>query len=154
MPEQRTALVQALHILSRRDHSEAELRRKLTGKGFSDDDQDEALARLHELGYVNDQRFARCFAESAIRNGKGFGFRLRMELVRRGIAESVINETLAALADDYDELTTLRELLARKFRDFDPSRADERRKRRVIGYFQRRGFSLASIVRLFSDEGV
>lgn len=154
MREQRTALTQALHILSRRDHSEAELHRKLSLKGYGTDEQAEALARLRQLGYVDDRRFARSFAESALRNGKGFGFRLRVELQRRGIAEAVIEETLAALAGEYEEQTLLAQLLERKFRDFDPQRADERQKRRIIGYFQRRGFPLATIVRVFSKEGV
>jgi regulatory protein len=43
--------------------------------------------------------------------------------------------------------------MARKFEGFDPQRADERQKRRVISYFQRRGFSIAAILRVFRDRG-
>ncbi|HOP41845.1 MAG TPA: RecX family transcriptional regulator [Geobacteraceae bacterium] len=42
--------------------------------------------------------------------------------------------------------------MARKFEGFVPQQADERKKRRVISYFQRRGFSLAAIVRVFRDS--
>ncbi len=153
MPEARSPLALALNLLSRRDHSEAELRKKLIPKGFSTEALDEALARLKSAGYLDDRRFARSFAESALRNGRGYGFRLRLELSRRGIADEIIEETLAALGDEYEEVTTLSELMARKFEGFDPHQADERQKRRVISYFQRRGFSLAAIIRVFRDRG-
>lgn len=153
MPEVRTPLALALNLLSRRDHSEAELRKKLFPKGCSAEALDEAMARLKDAGYLDDRRFAHSFAESALRNGRGYGFRLRMELSRRGIADEIIEETLAALGDEYEEITTLSELMARKFEGFDPQQADERQKRRVISYFQRRGFSLAAIVRVFRDRG-
>jgi regulatory protein len=153
MPEARPPLALALNLLSRRDHSEAELRRKLSPKGFSAKALDETMTRLKAAGYLDDRRFAQSFAEAAIRNGRGYGFRLRLELSRRGISDEVIEDTLAALDTEYDEITTLSELMARKFEGFDPQQAEERQKRRVISYFQRRGFSLAAIVRVFRDRG-
>ncbi|MGA7829323.1 MAG: regulatory protein RecX [Geobacteraceae bacterium] len=153
MPEARTPLSLALNLLSRRDHSEAELRRKLAPKGFSAEELDEVMARLKNAGYLDDRRFAHGFAESALRNGRGYGFRLRMELSRRGIAEEIVEDTLTALGAEYEEVATLSELMARKFEGFDPHQADDRQKRRVISYFQRRGFSLAAIIRVFHDRG-
>ena len=69
------------------------------------------------------------------------------------LPDEIIEDILAALGDEYDEMTTLSELMARKFEGFDPQQAEERQKRRVISYFQRRGFSLAAIVRVFRDRG-
>jgi len=152
MPEARPPLALALNLLSRRDHSEAELRRKLAPKGFPAEELDTAMTRLRDAGYLNDRRFARSFAEAAIRNGRGYGFRLRLELSRRGIPDEIIEDTLASLGAEYEEIATLSELMARKFEGFDPQRADERQKRRVISYFQRRGYSLAAIVRVFRDK--
>jgi regulatory protein len=151
MPEARPLLALALNLLSRRDHSEAELRRKLSTKGFSAEELDAVMTRLLDAGYLDDRRFAHSFADAAIRNGRGYGFRLRMDLSRRGIQDEIIEDTLATLGTEYDEITTLSELMERKFKGFDPQRADERQKRRVISYFQRRGFSLAAIVRVFRD---
>jgi len=152
MPETRTPLALALNLLSRRDHSEAELRRKLAPKGFLPEELDKAMTRLKEAGYLDDSRFAHSFAEAAIRNGRGYGFRLQLELSRRGIQDEIVENTLADLGAEYEEIATLSELMARKFEGFDPQQADERQKRRVISYFQRRGFSLAAIVRVFRDK--
>lgn len=148
------ALGIALAMLSRRDHSETEVRRRLSAKGFPDEVIDGVVARLGEVGYLDDRRFARAFAESAIRNGRGYGFRLRHDLSRRGVDEAVVAEALDELSTEYDELAVLSALMARKFADFDPLTADERRRRRVMAYFQRRGFSLAAIVQVMrGSEG-
>lgn len=146
------ALGIALAMLSRRDHSETEVRRRLAAKCFSDEVIDGVVARLGEAGYLDDRRFARVFAESAIRNGRGYGFRLRHDLSRRGVDEATIADALDELGAEYAELSVLAGLMARKFADFDPQTADERRKRRVIGYFQRRGFSLAAIAQVMRDR--
>jgi regulatory protein len=151
MDEARRALGIALNMLSRRDHSEAEVRRRLAAKGFSHDTGDEVIAGLREVGYLNDRRFARAYAESAIRNGRGYGFRLRLDLSRRGIDEEIIADAMDEVGAEYDEITTLTGLMARKFAGFDPRQADDRLKRRVVGYFQRRGFSLAAIVRVMRE---
>jgi regulatory protein len=152
MDETKSAFGIALKALSRRDHSEAEIRRKLVTRNFSLDTINEVVTGLLDAGYLNDARFARTFAECAIRNGRGYGFRIRVDLLRRGIAEDLIVEALGTLGAEYEESATLAELLARKFPDFDPQGADDRQKRRVLGYFQRRGFSLAAIVRVLRDR--
>jgi regulatory protein len=153
MNESKKALAHALKILSRRDHCESELRRKLSSKGFSPAAIDETVARLTDAGYLNDGRYARQWAESAIRNGRGYGFRLRLDLSRRGVPEEIIADTISGLDLEYDEVATLTELMARKFAGFDPQQADDRQKRRVIGYFQRRGYTLAAIVTVLRDVG-
>jgi regulatory protein len=152
MDERKSAFGIALKALSRRDHSEAEIRRKLVTKNFSPDTINEVVAGLLDAGYLNDARFARAFGESAIRNGRGYGFRIRLDLGRRGIAEEIISESLGRLGAEYEESATLAELMAKKFPDFDPQGEDDRQKRRVVGYFQRRGFSLAAIVRVLRDR--
>lgn len=152
MDETRRALGIALNILSRRDHSEVEVRRRLSAKGFLPEIIDEVIAGLREAGYLNDRRFARVYAESAIRNGRGFGFRLRLDLSRRGIDEELIADTMDEVDAEYDEIATLTGLMAKKFTGFDPRQADDRLKRRVVGYFQRRGFSLAAIIRVMRDR--
>jgi regulatory protein len=152
MDETKSAFGIVLRALSRRDHSEAEIRRKLSTRNFSSDTIDEVVAGLLDAGYLNDARFARSFAESAIRNGRGYGFRIRVDLLRRGIAEDIIVEALGTLGAEYEESAVIVELLAKRYPDFDPLRADDREKRRVLGYFQRRGFSLTAIVRVLRDR--
>ncbi len=151
MDEAQRAYVYVLKVLSRRDHSEAELRGKLTGRGISPDTAEETIGRLKQSGYLDDRRFALHWAESAIRNGRGYGFRLRCELSRRGISQEIASQVAEQVSAAYDEAETIKALVARKFPRFAADSADDRQKRRIVGYLQRRGFSLAAVLKLFHD---
>jgi regulatory protein len=150
--EGKRALAAALRILTRRDMSSAELSRRVTGRGFTEALAGETVARLQEMGYLDDRRFARQWAESAIRNGRGYGPRLRLDLARQRVPDEIAAEVLASLAAEYDETDTLATLLARKFTGFNPSSATDREKRRVVQYLQRRGFSIAAIFEAFRKK--
>jgi regulatory protein len=150
LDEGKRALASALRILTRRDMSSAELSRRLTDRGFPEALAGETVTRLRDAGYLDDRRFARQWAESAIRNGRGYGPRLRLELMRQRIPDEIAAEVLGSLAAEYDEKETLANLLARKFAGFNPSSSTDREKRRVVQYLQRRGFSIAAIFEAFS----
>ena len=136
----------ALRVLALRDHSETELRRKLKQKGYDEAGVEGILARLKELGYLDDARFARSFAESAIRNGRGYGARLKLELSRRGVAGSIIQGTLAELGEEFGEAQVLSRTIERRYPGFDPQQASEKEKRKVVAYLQRKGFTLSAIL--------
>jgi regulatory protein len=141
----------ALKLLARRDHSEAELVRKLEERGLAGTGVAELLATLRAQGYLDDRRFALRWAELAVAGGRGFGPRLRFELSRRGIPGEIIVEVLERIAATHDEEETLSALMASKFPRFDPERADPREKLRVFRYLQRRGFSPSAIHMLFRN---
>lgn len=138
----------AYRLLGRRDHSAAELRRKLLQRGFQDEIVQALLDRLTESGFLNDRRFAERWVEAALTSGRSFGPRLRMELQRRGIASELAAEVSARATTEIDEHAALRELVARKMPTFDPLTASDRERRRIFGYLQRRGFSTAAIISL------
>lgn len=146
MERERTPLSSALDILSRRDHSEAELARKLRRKGFGEEEVEGAVGRLRELGYLDDRRIAGRLAETAVASGRMVGERLRGDLTRRGITRAIAEEALAAASAGHDERSAVTELLGRKFPGFDPGSADPKQKRRIVGWFQRRGYSLAAVL--------
>ncbi len=149
--EGKRALASALRILTRRDLSVAELTRRLKDRGISDTLVEQTVARLEESGYLDDRRFARQWCESAIRNGKGYGPRLRQDLARQGVPAEIVADLLASMAVEYDEMETLTTLISRKFSGFDPVSASDREKRRVMQYLQRRGFSPAVIFQAFRE---
>ncbi|GFO68648.1 regulatory protein RecX [Geomonas limicola] len=148
-----TPMESALRVLTLRDHSEAELRRKLKEKGFSEG-VEETVVRLKELGYLDDARFARSYATSALRNGRGYGSRIKQELARRGVAEAIIRETLAELDQEFDEGELLRETIERRFASFDVKSAPDKEKRKVVGYLSRKGFSLRAIFAALNYQSI
>jgi len=135
----------ALDLLSRRDRSEAEVRRRLREKGIADTEIDAVLARLRELNYLDDRRLAERIVAAALSTGRGYGVRLALDLAKRGIPRDISDETLSRLAGEYDQQDLVRDLLTRKFPAFDPATADNREKARVMNYLLRRGFSRSAV---------
>ena len=89
------ALAAGTRLLSHREHSAAELRRKLDQRGFDADTIDTTLAELTELGLVDDSRFGEHWVRS--RRSRGFGpLKIRAELRQRGVDDGVSGRVLAA----------------------------------------------------------
>jgi regulatory protein len=130
-----------MRLLTRRDHSEAEIVRKLAGANFEPRVVSLVITRLKELGVINDLRFARIWAESAIRNRRSFGPKLKAELSAKGISPEIIGQTLQQLAETVNENDAAVVLLRRKFPEFTPDGAPLNLKRRVYNFLLRRGIS-------------
>jgi regulatory protein len=141
------AYVCALRLLTARDYTELRLREKLKIRDYEDADIDTALVRMKSEGWVNDRRYAERFSESALASGRYFGLRLRQELRRRGIPQDIICEVLCRVLEDHDEADEIRSILGRRFSTFSFSTANDKEKRRAVGFLQRRGFGLSAIMR-------
>jgi regulatory protein len=138
-----------LRILARRDHSIAELKRKLVQRSFHPELVESVISSLAESGYLNDRRFAAHWAESAIENSRCFGNRLKAELSRKGVDRSVIAEIAAQVMEERGESDCLLKLVEKRYPGFDPAALDNREKQRIFGFLQRRGFSTSAIMEMF-----
>lgn len=144
--------LRALNLLTRRDHTTAELKRKLAIRGFAADSTAGLLAQLTEEGYLDDKRFAERWTESAMRNGRGYGLRILQELQKRGISREIATEAVAAATAEYPELDSLAAIVSKRFSAFDPAAAPTKEKQRVYSYLQRRGFSIHAITGFFTNR--
>ncbi len=135
----------AINLLSRRDHSTAELRSKLRRKGFSDEEIEDTIERCCNSRYLDDRRFALGRTRVLMESGKAVGPRLEMELRRAGIDATLAEDTIAQIGEDYDPDQVLSELLQRRYPGFCYTTANAREKTRVFNFFLRRGFSRAQI---------
>ena len=136
----------ALRILTRRDHSQAELRKRLSDKGFDAEQIETTLQRCLDLGYLDDARYALNRAASLMNQGRAVGHRVLADLRQRGVSDELAEQALAAAREGYDEETLLADLLARRFPGFNFNTAPASDKRRVVKFFQRRGFPIDRIL--------
>lgn len=91
--EYTTALDKALSYLSVRPRSEREIRDYLKGKGYLSSVADKVSQRLEELGYLDDEAYARQYIDE---NKSRYGtLRLKNELIKRGVDRNIIGEQLA-----------------------------------------------------------
>ncbi len=128
-------------LLSYRARTAAELRTRLARKGFGPEVVQATLDRLRELGLVNDEQFARQFAEDRVSLGQKGKWRVRAELARRGVAREQIEQAIAGAPDE----TAAARSAALKFRERNRRLEPDVLKRRLYGFLARRGFSLDTI---------
>lgn len=133
----------ALSYLSRRMHSRKELARKLATAQFAPETIEAALARLQDLGYVNDEEFARQKLQQAQRKLVGER-RAIAELLKSGVkgdtARHAARDHFSA-ADAQDNAAKLIDKNLPRLQRLDPLAA----KRRLIALLQRRGFDYDTI---------
>lgn len=137
--ESRRALTRekALEYLSRRAMSRKELEKKLTDKGYDEEDAAHCAAWLSERGLIDDASYAAAVARHCSAKGYGPG-RIRSELSRRGIDRDMWDEVLGAAPRDDSKID--------KFissRLTDPEDRDQVRK--VSAALFRRGYSWEDI---------
>jgi regulatory protein len=131
------ALKFAYRSLNRRDRTEVELRRLLEARGIAAEVIEEALALLREQGYVDDDAYARRFAEDRRRLDAWGAERIERRLLAAGVAPEHVERAVAQ--DPRWELDAAVDLLRRRFPD---PPADDRDRARALGLLVRRGYDL------------
>jgi len=134
----------ALWYLGRRDYGARELRQRLLrprpDKPLPNEgDVDRAIARLLELGLLNDARYAQRLAEALSRNGYG-ARAIAFELKKRGL-----DEVVEAPVTDSERIT---ELLSSKYAS---KLGDEKGRQAVFNALIRKGFGYADIRNAMKD---
>jgi regulatory protein len=136
---ERTAYERALLRLSRRDHTEAELRRVLRARGHEEAEVEEALARLRAQRYLDDASFAERFSRSRVETHRMGRMRIRRDLRQRGVKREVAEAGLRRALHDASEAEALEAVARRYWKQHD---RDEPalRVRRLWAFLLRRGF--------------
>ena len=131
----------ALGYLSRREHSRAELSRKLTPHLGEGDSLDTLLDALEREGWLSNERFV----ESVVhRRGIRLGTsRIVHELKRNGIDETLIQDAGTELKKT--ELTRAREVWSKKFGEPPTTPAERAKQARFLAT---RGFNGGTIVKV------
>ena len=139
LSEEQKAVSAALKFLSVRPRSVSEMAKKLKLKKYSPGAIEEALETLKKQGFLDDEKFAKTFADSSLRSRSAGRRKLKFDLKQKGLAEDVIERTLGGLKD-YDETEIVRELVAKRMRTMTGV-PEQARRRRIFGFLQRRGYS-------------
>lgn len=133
------AIDKCYDLLSRRDHSVKELKRKLL-RTVDEQYADKAIERMLDLGYLDDEKYAQklvqYLAESK-RMSKSF---IKQEMFKRGLNQELIS---VAMEDyEFDSVSSIVELILTKYRN--KLNADDGNKK-VINALLRKGFSYSDI---------
>lgn len=142
--ENRNALDTVFRLLGIRSRSEKELVQRLRKKKFSPAAIDRAVARVKELGYVNDAKFAREWVRYRTQQGKGPEL-IKAELKLKGISPEILSEALSELkGSPENEVQRIKDIAERKMKQMqgvEPKKAAQR----LVGFLARRGFGIDAI---------
>jgi regulatory protein len=115
---------------------------------------DRVVARLKELKYLSDTRFAADYTRLRKENEKFGQRRVKQDLAQKGVHKDLIASTLAKAYEDVDEVVLAREYIARK-RMKRPSGVDAKKETaRVMGRLMRAGFSAGAIYKVLREWDV
>lgn len=156
-------LDRALGLLSRRDHSEAELRRKLAvppvarrrfceltdaqpATAVSQGEIDQTIAYCHDHDWLDDGRFARRYVSRRSKQGYGEQ-RIRLELLQKGINRDDIDAAFAEA--EIDRTAQAFAVTVKKFGQ--PLPVEPQTKIKVQRYLFSRGFSFDEIRSIYTN---
>ena len=140
----------ALRHLGRRGFATADLARRLERKGHGRAAVASAVARLEELGLLDDAAFARRFVETRSARGRGPA-RLRRDLIALGVPDRHIDGALAAQWPGGADLAHLvRPLAERRARQLGALPKPVLR-RRVLAFLARRGYAGSEVGKVVAD---
>lgn len=135
----------AMYLISFRDYSEKELFSKLN-RDYDESAAKKAVARMRDLGLVNDLKFAQKYARELLFNNHFSKRRAEFELLQKGIDRDAVCDILAGL--EYDAVEQIKILVDKKYR---LAYSDEKVKKRAVAFLQRYGYNWADIKRAFDS---
>ena len=137
-----------LHQLSRSMKTRFQLAEILKKREIPDEIAELALDRFTEAQLIDDAVFAAAYVRTRLENGRSVSA-IRGELRRKGVAQDLIEAQLAGV-DSEREQEIANRLAANRYSRMLNLDA-EVRKRRLLGFLQRRGFSQSIAYRAISN---
>lgn len=136
----------AYRYLALRDRSVKELRDYFSRKEIPADVTETVLEEFIRHGYLDDRRFANSFGRGLIERKGLSRYALKMELKRKGVSDTDIEEALGGLfgEDGYDE-DGIALAIARKKAYSMRNLPQDKAKRRLTDFLRRRGFSFEAV---------
>lgn len=128
----------ALRLLGVRPRTIAELEGRLAQAEFSPGVISEVISWLSEIGYLNDEAFAKGWVDSRIRLKPMGARRLELELRQKGVAGETARAALAGVTEEREFEWALA-IASQRLRRMEGV-AREPARRRLFGLLQRRGF--------------
>lgn len=115
---------------------------------------DAVVARLKELKYLSDTRFAADYTRMRKDNEKFGKRRVQQDLMQKGVHKDLISATLASAYEDVDEVGLARQYIARKRMKQPGGENAEKETARMMNRLLRAGFSPGAIYKVLREWNV
>lgn len=143
----------ALRLLSFKPRTIAEMRERLLEKVWAEETiVDQVVARLIELGYLNDEQFAASYANSRLTVKPLGRTRLRRDLQRKKIPNPIAEQTLNEIYTAETEEELVDRAIGKRLRLKGAPKTREEVKK-LFDYLLRRGFGYQIVLRKVREAG-
>ncbi len=112
--QRRKAKERALYLLEYRDHSYAELVKKLE-KSVDHEIAVETADKMVSYGFINDEHYCRRLAHDYMTVKRWGAYRVRSELFKKGFSRELIDSSLDECFETIDIYKIIRELIEKKY---------------------------------------
>lgn len=134
-----TCFSKALNYISSRLKTEKQMKEYLQSKGYSFNTVNEAIEKLKEYGYLNDEYYAKTFAEISSKNkGKLY---VKQQLLQKGVSGEIVDDLMLVLGDDNDACKKI----AEKWLKNKTLPLDKKDKEKLYRFLLSRGFEYETI---------
>jgi regulatory protein len=145
----------AVGVLARRMRTERELRRLMKLRAEPGEAgaraMDDVVARLKELNYLSDTRFAEDYTRVRKEHEKFGKRRVQQDLMQKGVGKELVASTLETAYEDVDEVALARQYIARK-RMKQPSGDNAQKETvRTMNRLLRAGFSSRAVYKVLRE---
>jgi regulatory protein len=144
--DEKAARLAAFDLLARKSWSGRELTRRLRRRGAPAEIAQAVVTDLTTRGYVDDQAFARWWAEARARGRRVGSRRLRQELLAKGIPREMTDAAIAAAFEEVGEADRALEAARRRLPGLLRGKG-ERAATRLADYLLRRGYPAQAVRR-------
>jgi regulatory protein len=148
----------AVRMLASRMRTERELRRLMQRRAHPGEEgeraSDAVVARLKQLNYLSDVRFAADYTRLR-KEGEKFGRRrVQQDLAAKGVAAETVGAAIGAAYEGVDEVKLAREYIARKRMKQPAGENVKKESARLMGRLLRAGFSAGTVFKVLREWGV
>lgn len=147
--EVRKAFNKAIQFLSFRMRSEHEVKKKLLDAEYGEAVVLEAIQKLYQLGFLNDESFSKALLETQKKTGKKGPRAIQQELNKKGIEKSLQEEVLESYTEE-DQIQ-IAQILAEKIANQQSSKTPRQVKQKIQDTLLRKGYSYAIISKVISE---
>ncbi len=140
----KSCLEAALRLLTQRDHSCMELKRKLKKRNFKADQIRPTIVECQRLNYLDDEKFAHGYSEQLQRKGYG-PLRIRQKLASKGVAPQLIAHALTQAHHEEKERRVCRAVLVKKLKTENRRSPENPPMERLYRFLSGRGFTPGTI---------
>lgn len=131
------ALNYTLNILSKSSKTKQELIKKMTEKEYNEDTIAAVIAKVNDLGYINDKQYIENFIRNKADTSQGLNKRtLQNKMIQKGLDKELIQQSLEN--SDIDEYQNAVQIAEKKLRNL---KGNEREKKsKLYAYLINKGF--------------